>query len=118
MTDIEEKAEASPEVDLVRQSAPGVYRLETTELVGADDLTGEGSFPQYGDFLRVSTSHGGENPQWDAEQYIECPQALAQWLVDHEVGEGDAFRIRDVTKVDGEWQYDAVEIDPDLPNEE
>jgi hypothetical protein len=41
--------------------------------------------------------------------FIECPQALAAWLVEHEIADGDWFRITSVQKVDRRWQY-SVEI--------
>lgn len=103
---LSEKAEASPDVDLARQSAPGAYRLETDELVPADDLTPDGDFPEYGDFLEVSTTRG--------RRYIECPQALAEWLVDHDLKPGeDWFRIVAVRKVDGQWVYDVEWLSED-----
>jgi len=105
-----DKAEESPDVDLARQSAPGVYRLKTDNLVPADVLTAEGQFPQYGDFLHVETTNGGSEPTWDGEQFIECPQDLAKWLVE-EVEIGDGFRIKQVTKIDGEWEYSCELVD-------
>lgn len=104
---IGDKAEESPEISLARQSAPGVYRLLNDELVPADELTAEGEFPEYGDFLKVETTTGGAEPSWNREEYIECPQALAQWLVEHqEIASKKGFRIRTVQKVDGAWQYE------------
>ena len=116
MTSLDEKAQASPDVDLARQSAPGLYRLETDELVSADELTPKGEFPQYGDFLEVSRPAGtGEDARWREEvHYVECPQGLAAWLVEEEVGVGDPFRIQTVQKVDGNWEY-GCEVPSDLP---
>lgn len=105
---ISDKAESAdqPEVKLARQSAPGVYRLDTDELEPADDLTGEDQFPQYGDFLKVGHPTGGDNRfENHEEMYIECPADLARWLVEDEVEIGDHFRILDVWKDDGEWSY-------------
>lgn len=108
MTSLEDKAQESPDVDLARQSAPGAYRLLDNELVAADELTPEGEFPQYGDFLhvgRLGPGAGDGEVEQKGEQYIECPQGLARWLVKNcEVG--DDFRIVSVQKVDGEWRYD------------
>lgn len=105
---LKDKAKDRPEVQLARQSAPGAYRMLTTELVSAEDLTPEGEFPEYGDFLQVG------RVGTDATQYIECPAALARYLVnDLEAAEGDQFRIESVTKIDGEWQYTCHEIETD-----
>ena len=116
MTSLDEKAQAAPDVDLARQSAPGLYQLKSTELVEADQLTPEGKFPEYGEFLEVVRPRGaGEDATWREDlHYVECPQGLAAWLVDNEIGEGDAFRIRTVQKVDGNWEY-SCERPTDLP---
>lgn len=108
---ISEKAEDTPDIDLVRQSAPAVYRLESLELRNADDLTGPESFPEFGDFLSVVSTSGGDQPSWTDERWIECPSALAQFLVENNISDGDCFRIRSVTKVDGEWQYSAEPVE-------
>jgi len=99
MTSLDEKASggASEDIDLARQSAPGIYKRVEGELVPADEI-GTDDFPQYGDFLWVETPHGG--------QYIEVPASLAEWLVEN-TEDGDAFRLVAVRKVDGEWQYTA-----------
>ena len=110
MTSIDDKAEAAdqPDVDLARQSAPGLYRLESRDLTPADEI-GTDEFPQYGDFLPVDTVNG-----W---QYIECPANLAKWLVEEGVETGDAFRIVSVRKVDGEWKYDADSEPDNVPDD-
>lgn len=107
-----DRAAESPEVSLVRQSSPGLYRvpnsvesIEEIDLVSADDLTAEGEFPQYGEFLEVQVTHGGPDPTVNGSEYIECPGALAKWLVE-EAEPGDWFHIQTVQKVDGEWQYE------------
>jgi len=105
MTSLDEKAQESPDVDLARQSAPGAYRIETWELTPADDISPEGEFPEYGEFLRVVSTGG--------EQFIECPQGLARWIVDAGLEERDGFRIRTVQKVDGEWEYDCEQLSDD-----
>jgi len=107
-----------PEISLARQSAPGLYQLETDELIEADDLTEEGQFPQYGTFLKVMTSNGGREITFDKEEYIECPSALAKWLVDTEIEIGEFFRIQSVRKIDGNWQYDCAEEEDPTPTDE
>jgi len=123
MTSLGEKAADSPEVSLARQSAPGMYRLEAdgnsiedVDLVPADDLTPEGEFPQYGDFLPVKTPQGAgtDDPKFGGTEYVEAPGALAAWLVEN-AEPGSVFRIRQVMKVDGEWDYDVELVGgPDL----
>lgn len=99
---LDEKAQGSPEVALVRQSQASVYGLRELELSEADELTPEGEFPEWGDFLPV---------EHDRVDWIECPQALARWLIEEELTEGDWFRIISVQKVDGEWVYDVERVD-------
>jgi len=102
---IADKAKTTTEdIDLARYSAARAYKLLTDELVSADDLTPEGEFPQYGDFLHVATTAGS--------QYIECPRALAAWLIDNELDVDSGFRIRTVRKVDGEWKYQCERLMP------
>lgn len=84
------------------------------ELTAADDLTPEGQFPKYGDFLEVETTTGGSDPAWNRTRYIECPEALAEWLVENiEDAKELGFRIVSVKKVDGRWQYDVDVLDAD-----
>lgn len=108
---IGDKAEQAdqPDVLLVRDSAPGLYRLETDELTDADEL-GTDEFPRYGDFVECVDSRL-------EKCYVEVPSALAQFLAAQtEVGEW--FRIVTVNKTaEGEWMYDC-DGDPDnLPPE-
>jgi hypothetical protein len=105
---ISDKAEETPEISLVRQSAPGAYVFVEDELTSAEDLTDEDQFPEYGDFLpvrRAQATDGGHEASGDTE-WIQCPQDFAQWLVEHGLEPGDGFRIKSVQKVDGQWQYD------------
>jgi len=103
---LKDKAKDRPEVLLARSSSPGAYEVRSLELSGADELTDEGDFPQYGDFLHCHRA-GTDKTVW-----VECPAALARFLVnDIDVEVGDVFRIRSVTKVDGEWRYEAEPVD-------
>lgn len=104
------------EVRLARDSN-GVYRLEDEELVPADDLGSE-DFPQFGDFARTTNVQlvQGE-PQLGDEVFVEVPSALAEILVDMEIGTGDYFRIQAVRKNSaGEWEYSVT--DPDRTPDE
>jgi len=107
--DLQDKAEETPEVSLARDLIESEYELTGTELVGADELTAEGEFPQYGDFLEVheySPVDGTDR----GEVFIEVPAALARWLVEN-VEEGERFRVVSVRKVDGEYSFDCETVD-------
>jgi hypothetical protein len=113
---LEDKAADRPDVKLARDSAPGAYTLTTDDLVAADDLTDEGEFPEFGDFLEV------ERPGAGRRCWIECPADLARWLVGHDLDEserprieiGETFRIRSVSKVDNEWSYECEAVADDV----
>ena len=111
MTTIDDKADAAdaPDVHLVRDSAPGLYRLETMDLTPADKL-GSDEFPRYGDFVECIDSRM-------ETCYVEVPGSLAK-VLSSRAEVGDWFRIVSVNKTaDGTWQYD-VDVDPDnLPPE-
>jgi hypothetical protein len=103
---IEDKAQTIPDIDLAAYSGARAYIILSDELVPADRLSPEGEFPKYGDFLHVMTTGG--------EGYIECPQALAAWLVEQDASIHFGFRIRTVTKdSNGEWVYDCEELTPE-----
>lgn len=103
------------EIRLARDSM-GLYKLESDQLVEADDLSPEGEFPEYGDFLEAVTTTGGANPSWNTPVFVECPGNLAKQLVDMGlVEEGAAFRINSVRKnASGSWEYSVSEESPDL----
>lgn len=103
--DLNDKASESPDVHLIRDAQYSAYRLESTELTPADEISEEDEFPQFGDFLETSLSEDGEGPP----MYVECPQDVARQLVEFDIGEGDWFRIGEAVKVDGEWSVDVSE---------
>jgi hypothetical protein len=99
------------EVRLARDSM-GLYKLQSEELTGADQVTDEDEFPQYGDFLDCMTTTGGADPSFNVEVWVECPSQLAQQLVDLEIDVGDVFRIKSTYKDEaGEWTYTVEESD-------
>lgn len=100
--DLNDKAEESPDVTLIGDAQYSGYRLRDTELKPADELTDEDEFPEYGDFLPVG---GGDFP----EMWIECPQSLAQGLVELDLEPGDEFRITEAVKRNGTWD---VTVEP------
>ena len=114
-----DKAEQSDrdEVRLARDSV-GAYRLESDELVPADEISGEDEFPQYGEFLatRELRQVAGEVEVGESV-LVEVPGQLAKQLVEAGIGEGDGFRIQSVRKnAAGEWEYGTSE-EP-LPSDE
>lgn len=112
MTSLEDKATESPTIDLLRDAQYSGFYLADDELVSADELSDEDEFPQYGDFLPVRTRDDDEQPV----MYVECPQGLAQELVETGIEPGDGFRIDRAQKVDGVWNVDVsegVEMDPE-----
>jgi hypothetical protein len=113
---IGDKAEASdaPDVYLPRDSV-GLYRLESDELTGCDEITPEGEFPEYGDFLEVTQATGGANPSWGDTAYVSCPGDLAKQIVGMEIEPGDCFRIQGSRKnAQGNWTYSLSEESPDF----
>jgi len=109
---IGDKADAAdePDIHLVRDSAPGLYRLETDELTAADDL-GNDEFPRYGDFVECTDSRM-------EPCYVEVPGSLAKFLVENDIEPGQWFRIVSVSKTaDGTWTYSADARPDDLPPE-
>jgi len=113
---IGDKAEASeaPDVYLPRDSV-GLYRLESDELVDCDEITDEGQFPEYGDFIEVTQASGGANPGWGETAYVSCPGDLAKKITDMEIEIGDCFRIQGSRKqANGNWTYSVSEEHPDF----
>jgi len=104
-----EKAESSS-TDVIRlaRDSRGVYQLLDDELVSADELSDEESFPKYGDFLPVEIVSGGPELELmgDGDHYVECPADLAQRLVNFDIEIGDEFEIESVRKNgQGNWVY-------------
>ena len=76
MTDLFEKAATygGPAIVLARDLAKaGVAEVQGADLYDHDELTPEGSFPEYGQFLHVEVD--GEEAYW------ECPGGLAEEIV-------------------------------------
>lgn len=95
-----------PEVELASGNPIGIYRLESDEYVDADEISPEGEFPKFGDFLEVSSTTGGAEPEWNVDVFLECPLGLEEELLELGVDVGDSFRIGQVSKTaDGEWQF-------------
>lgn len=116
---IGDKAEQSDrdEVRLARDSV-GAYRLESDELVPAEEISGDDEFPKYGDFLACRELRQVAGDVEVAEKVlVEVPGQLAKQLVEADISEGDGFRIQSVRKnAAGEWEYGTSE-EP-LPSDE
>lgn len=112
MTSLSDKATETPDVTLAGNLLESAYELheDDPELVPADDVTPEGEFPQYGDFMPVQefSPYDGTDR---GETYVEVPQALARWLVENEISADDRWKVVQSRKVDGEWQFELETID-------
>lgn len=108
MTDLHEKAEQLQGPDIVTTSdlperPPG--RPDSVELVDADELTADGTFPEFGEFLAVE-EEGAEE-----ESYWECPANLAAVMVSRAEESGKAltgiwFDVVAAQKdPSGEWKF-------------
>lgn len=107
---LEDKAEEAPNVLLAGSLPESEYRFHTTELVGANDITDEGEFPEFGDFLECDERSPVDGTD-RGTVYIEVPQKLAQWLVEH-VEPGDWFTVNAAEKDEnGTWQVDCETVD-------
>lgn len=109
---LKDKAADTVDVSLSNQLTGSVYEIVTDELVEADELTPEGEFPQYGDFLKVEEYSPVDDTE-RGETHIEVPRDLAKWLVDELMPESETNRFRIVShqKVDGEHQFDCEPVD-------
>lgn len=106
MTDLTEKAQQNQGPEIVTtgdlgERPPG--RIDSAELVAADDLTAEGQFPEFGEFLVVEAE--GE------EEYWECNSELAALIV-NAVEESEKAITDHVVSImstgknpAGEWQF-------------
>lgn len=105
MTDwLEDKAESGPDVVTTGQSAYSAWRLKSLDRVDADEISPEGEFPKFGDFMEM------ERPDTDSTAYLEICADLAAWLVENDAEPGMEFRIKSVEKTDGEWEISAERL--------
>lgn len=70
MDDLRDKAKGSVEAERAAD-LDGTYRVESTALYDADEVSAEGEYPEYGSWLRL-----------DGGSYLECPRGLAAVLVE------------------------------------
>jgi len=113
MTDLEDLASSAREVVRAKNAENVAYRLQDTESTDADEISAEGEFPQFGDFLDVVAvdSNGAPlGPRW-----LECPGGLARELVEAELVEAGAeFQVVDSSKDEtGAWSFDIEDRNDD-----
>lgn len=116
---IRDRAESGgPEIVLARDlPTKPAAKLSGGGLHAADDLTPEGQFPEFGQFLKVFPE-SLEGTGWaDEPEYWECPQSLASMIVeelgDDEDPTGLAVKIRQVVKdPGGAWSVEGIVFDP------
>ena len=111
MTGIEDLASTARPVIRVENAENTPYRLQDTDTTDADDISPEGEFPQFGDFLTVvalDSNAAALGPRW-----LECPGGLARALVDRDlVSEGAQFEVVDASKDEsGAWTFDIERYD-------
>jgi len=105
MTGLRDHAKkAETEVRTVSNAEGHTYRIESDELLEADEI-GDDEFPQYGQWLETT-----DRPEGTKTVYLETPAVLAKRLVDevaHNADlEGRLFTLTDAEKVDGRWEVD------------
>jgi len=108
MTSLNEKADDGGGIEVVLASdAGGVYRLQDDQLTSADNVTEPGEFPEYGDFAAVNRIRAAEGEWLDADDaWLECPQRLAEALVQQHIEPGDVFAIAEPQKTaGGRWSF-------------
>jgi len=110
MTEIEDLANQARTVVRAKNAEMTAYRLQDTDTVDCDDVSPEGEFPEYGDFLDVNAvnSDGQDlGPRW-----LECPGGLARALVDQDLVEAGAeIRIASVDKDEtGAWTFEVEDL--------
>lgn len=110
MTTIDDRAEDVPDIVLARESH-GLYRLQSKELVEAEEIGEPDAFPEFGQYLAVEeiTQTGKTN----GEAFLECPRGLAKALVNAEIVVDVEFRVENAAKNrDGHWVFQVSPWDP------
>lgn len=112
MTGLRDHAKrAEEEVRTVANATGHTYRVESDELLEADEI-GDDEFPQYGEWLETT-----DRPDAGKTVYLETPPVLAKELVDavaHNADlEGRLFTLSEAEKVDGRWTVDLEVHDAD-----
>lgn len=109
MRDLDDVASESPEIVLARDQQGRAFQIVTAGAMGADEITSEGEFPQYGEFLPCRNSPDG------SEVFVELPQGLAQELTrdgSPDPREGLVFVVESLRKeADGSWRYSVTFAD-------
>lgn len=109
--DLNDKAQDRSGVEVrLAANLHGGYVLADDQLTPADEI-GNDDFPKYGDFLTVFRldRSTGEAAEDEPVLYVECPQHLAQVLVENGAEPGTAFVVENVAKdMNGSWVVDVA----------
>lgn len=110
---IGDKADAADRPDVfVGRDIAGIWRLESLEEFDCDDITDEGEFPEFGDFIKVTEIRpNGEVEDEPAylSRYVDLDRQLAE-VVDEP---GDVFTVeRVMEKRDGGYTMDVLDGEP------
>lgn len=115
MTTWGEKAKqgGSDLIRLASKNPVGEYKIlheKDEDLVDADEISDEGKFPEYGEFLKVEWLNAGPEQQLtvgnDGMTYLECPAGLGIELERLEVEQGDKISVDRVVKDRaGNWSF-------------
>lgn len=107
--DLSEKAEETPDVILAGDLHESAFETTETELIPADELTGEDQFPKYGDFLEA-VEYSPYDGTCRGTVWIEVPSDLAGILLERELTDGTRWVVEQSRKVDSEWQFEVSEV--------
>ena len=103
--DLRDRAEGGGTEIVLASDLPQEPQAEivTGHLRPADELTPEGEFPQFGQFLEVRVNGDEESRFW------ECPSSLASAIVElvgDEPVKGALVKVDEAVKTtSGEWRY-------------
>lgn len=76
MDDLKAKAKASgPDTVRAKDTAGEQFTLLDGALYSADELSADGQYPEFGDWLEIESDTAGQ-------RWLECPEGLAQCLVE------------------------------------
>lgn len=106
MTSLEDRADDGSEDWVLAPESAGVYRIETDQLVSADDIGNE--YPEFGEFLHTTRMSATSDGDWIEEEtvYVECPAGLARAVLEAGAGPGDIIGIGNPTKTEGgRWRF-------------
>lgn len=107
------KADDAPEV-YTQQNVIGVYQLETLEEVHCDEITEEGTFPKFGEFVkcREVSQEDGVAVTADEICYVSWYTDLDRQLTQIDVDLGTVWRINGCYRnADGDYVLNVEEVE-------